>query len=119
MYIWIKLAHQYQLSVFLMIISSSDHFSLQLFFFFFLWYIYLYCKKKEKNILYCKLTVFFVLFYQDVENLKQVTTNKKENIASSRLGKRIDSLLDKVDVTLFDLEKDVSELPFGKIDLDE
>jgi len=48
-----------------------------------------------------------------------VTTNKKENIASSRLGKRIDSLLDKVDVTLFDLEKDVSELPFGKIDLDE
>jgi len=55
----------------------------------------------------------------DVENLKQVTTNKTENIASSRLGKRIDALLDKVDKTLFVLEKDVMELPKGKIDLDD
>lgn len=58
-------------------------------------------------------------YIDDVENLKQVTTNKKENIASSRLGRRIDSLLDKVDKTLFDLEVDVKELPKGKIDLDE
>ena len=48
-----------------------------------------------------------------------MTTNKTENIASSRLGKRIDALLDKADKTLFDLEKDVKELPKGKIDLDE
>lgn len=47
-----------------------------------------------------------------------MTVNKTENIASSRLGKRIDALLDKVDKTLFDLEKDVMELPKGKIDLD-
>ena len=48
-----------------------------------------------------------------------MTTNKTENIASSRLGRRIDALLDKVDKTLFVLEKDVKELPKGKIDLDE
>lgn len=59
-------------------------------------------------------------YIEDVENLKQVATRKNiENIASSRLGKRIDSILDRIDKTLGDLEKDVSELPQGKIDLDE
>ena len=48
--------------------------------------------------------------------VKEKATEEK---ASSRLGKRIDTMLNKVDITLKELEEEVSHLPDGKIDKDE
>ena len=59
------------------------------------------------------------MIFQDVVEMLQVKRRAKESVASSRLGKRIDKMLKKIDTTLCDLEESVSHLPDGKIDMDE
>ena len=49
----------------------------------------------------------------------EVQGKAKETVASSRLGKRIDSMLQKIDVNLKELEVELADLPDGKIDQDE
>ena len=67
---------------------------------------------------FCSILICYLIF-QDVVEMLQVKRRAKESVASSRLGKRIDKMLKKIDTTLCDLEESVSHLPDGKIDMDE
>lgn len=78
----------------------------------------IYTCKYTKAIL-SKIFTVTSLSPQDLEELKQVEEKAKENVASKRLGKRIDSMLKEIDDTLRDLENEVLTLPDGKIDKDE
>lgn len=60
-------------------------------------------------------------YIEELEELKKVEVEEtvKESVASSRLGKRIDSMLIKIDSDLKELEDKVRDLPEGKIDKHE
>jgi len=58
-------------------------------------------------------------YIEDLQEMKQIKESTKESKASERLGKRIDNMLSQIDITLKDLEEEVSHLPDGKIDKDD